>query len=201
MKLIILEGGDRLGKSTLIKGLCEHYNYDNVIIRHFGKPPKGMSPQETLTFQFKCFTNEARLVHDIKRAFAYTKYNYYEDIVIWNRAHLGEYVYSQMFRNGNPKELKEKLLFFEHFHFGIHEHEKLQVYLILLTADPIFFLQKEDGNSFSKTLVEKTKELELFDKAFEFSLIENKLRYKVNNENGEFRSKQEILDDVLNFIK
>ena len=35
MKLLIIEGGDQLGKSSLIKGLCEHFNYDNVTIRHF----------------------------------------------------------------------------------------------------------------------------------------------------------------------
>jgi thymidylate kinase len=52
MKLIIIEGGDRLGKSTIITGLCKYFNYDNVTVRHFGKPPKGLSPKEVLDFQF-----------------------------------------------------------------------------------------------------------------------------------------------------
>jgi thymidylate kinase len=200
MKLILLEGGDRLGKSSLIEGLCKYFNFDNVIIRHFGKPPEGLSPKEVLDYQFKCFNNEAQLVHEIKRLFHYTKYSYYNDIIIWNRAHLGEYVYSQMFRNGDPKELKEKLLFWEKFNLNYKNEPYFQVYLITLIADPEFFLSREDGNSFSKCLEEKTKELELFKEAHNFSVIENKLLVKVDKER-QFRTKEEILNEVINFIK
>jgi thymidylate kinase len=194
MKLIIIESGDQLGKNSLIEGLCKHFNYDNITIRHFGKPPTNLTSEETLDYQFNCFYNEGNFVQSIRDRFK--KYDYYNETIIWNRSHLGEYVYGQMFRNADPNFLKTKLLFFEK-HFLDFEN----IYLILLTADPEFFLGKEDGNSFSKTLIEKTKELELFNEAFEFSLIENKLHYKVNYENGKFRKKQEILNDVINFIK
>ena len=209
MKLFIIEGGDNLGKSTLIKRLCGHFNYDNVTIRHFGKPPKDLSPAESDVFQFNCFHNEANLVYEIQHVFCKYKYHYYPETIIWNRSHLGEFVYAQMFRNGDPKILKDKLLYFEKFYLNKVDN----VYLITLSADPEFFLEKEDGLSFSKTLEEKTKELELFKEAHDFSLIENKILIKVDKGTeistgtewrmkglNMFRPKEDIFNEVLNFI-
>ena len=194
MKLIIIESGDQLGKSSLLKGLCEHFNYDNVTIRHFGKPPKNLSPKEVLDFQFKAFNNEMKLFNYIRQSNSYDKYNYFPEVMIWNRSHLGEFVYSQMFREGDPSMLKSKLINYEK---GFISHD---VYLITLTADPNFFLSKEDGLSFSQTLEDKTRELELFKEAHEFSLIPNKLIIKVDK-NGEFRKKHDILNEVIEFMK
>jgi len=190
MKLIILEGGDQLGKSTLIEGICKHFCYDNVTIRHFGKPPKDI--KNILNFQFNAFMREQDLFFHI----AYhdnQKYNYYPNILIWNRGHLGEYVYGQMFRKAHPEELKLRLIGFEKYFVSYN------VYLITLTADPNFFFSKEDGNSFSNDLITKTKELELFKEAHEFSIIRNKLIVKVDH-NGKFWPKQDILNKVINFI-
>lgn len=195
MKLIILEGGDRLGKSTLIEGICGYYNYDNISIRHFGKPPKNLSPKEVLDFQFNSFDNEIRLIESFKSVF-FNQPKYYEDIVIWNRSHLGEYVYSQMFRGGNAKDLESKLLTWEEF---MLLPLNIEIYLITLTSDPDFFLDKEDGNSFSQTLEEKTKELELFKEIHSLSFIKNKLLLKVDKD-GYFKFKKNILDDTLYFI-
>lgn len=195
MKLIIIEGCDRLGKSSLIKGLCEHFDYDNISIRHFGKPPSDMSPEEVLDFQFKCFNKELTLFKHINIESLVDRYHYYPETMIWNRSHLGEYVYSQMFRKGDPQELKEKLLSFE------RSFKNEKVYLITLTSDPIFFhSRQQDGHSLSVTLDQKVKELELFKEAHEFSLIKNKIIIKVNKDDF-FRSKQEILDEVIEFIK
>ena len=203
MKLIITEGGDRLGKSTLIEGLCRHFNYDNVTIRHFGKPPKTLTSEETLKFQFSAFNKEMKLFDRI-----YTRsidtYTYYPEIMIWNRSHLGEYVYSQMFRNGNPEVLRNMLCEYER---GFISHD---VYLITLTADSNFFNTREsDGNELSKTLDQKTKELELFKEAHEFSTITNKHLLRVDQQitelyytgPTEFRPKEDILKEVIDFIK
>lgn len=194
MKLIILEGGDRLGKSSIIEGLCQYYNYDNVTIRHFGKPPKGMTPIEVLDFQFKCFYKEMKLFEYIYHGTVFDKCSYYPEIMIWNRSHLGEYVYSQMFRGGNAMMIKNKIVELEKA-FISHD-----AYLITLTADPEFFLSKEDGNSFSDKLEDKTKELELFKEAHDFSIIANKLLVKVDNGNGAFRFKADILNEVIEFV-
>jgi thymidylate kinase len=197
MKHIIIEGGDRLGKSTLIEGLAKHFNYDNVMIRHFGKPPKvfpeDMSPLE---FQAKCFWKEAHFVEYV-RQMENDQFCYYENVVIWNRAHLGEYVYGQMFRGQDPKELKEYLSGYETRNLLDKSDE---TFLILLTADPEFFLEQEDGNSFSQKLEEKKRELQLFDEIFEESLIDNKFRMKVNDGDN-YLKKSYILTSVLEFMK
>jgi len=196
MKHFIIEGGDRLGKSTLIKHIAELYDYDNVSVRHFGKPPKKLAEdEEFLSYQIKCFYKEGYLLEYIKNL-ENDIYGYYENIVIWNRSHLGEYVYGQMFRNNVPRNILNSLKTFEEKFILYNE----DTYLILLTADPDFFLKKEDGNSFSKNLIQKTTELKLFKEVFEHSEISNKLIIKVD-ENGEFISEEEIFNKVIELIK
>ena len=168
-----------------------------------------------------CFQKEAELLRFIKDfnkdedlgISDYFKYDY-ENIIIWNRSHLGEYVYAQMFRDIEPNFLKQKLISYE-IAWLVNENEfNDNVYLITLTADPEFFLSKEDGSSFSKNLEEKTKELELFKEAHNFSTIKNKLLLKVDKETeiptgtewrmkgpNVFREKEEILNEAITFIK
>jgi len=191
MKHIIIEGGDRLGKDTLIRGIQDSYE-DNWTIRHFGKPPKGMSPKETLDFQFDVFYKEAIFVDYFMNEFS-DEYGYYDNSIIWNRSHLGEYVYSQMFRGIAKREIKERIKLFETRNLSSN------MYLITLTASPYFFLSKEDGDSFSQSLEQKTRELELFKEAHNLSIIPHKKIVKVDYE-GEFRSKEKILESIINFI-
>ena len=198
MKLIICEGGDNLGKSTLIEGLCKYLKYDTVMIRHFGKPPKGMSPAETLDFQFKCFDNEARFLHKAAQLFTFTRFNYYPNTFIWNRSHIGEYVYGQMFRGSEQKEILNKLLTWEDQ--VLKWYRGIEIYLITHDADPEFFLKNEDGDSYAKTLEDKTKELKLFKEIHELSHIKNKLLIKVD-ENGKWRPREDVLNEVLKFIQ
>jgi thymidylate kinase len=195
-KLIIICGGDQLGKSSLIKGLCEYFNYKNITLRHCDKPPANLNQVESVDFQFKCFYREGNLINFIFDKFNETtiKYHYCDNIIMYDRFHLGEYVYGQMFRKVEAKFLKAKLLFFEKSFLNYPD-----VNLITLTSDPEFFLEKEDGNSFSKNLEEKTKELELFKEAHEFSSIKNKTIIKVDNI-GIFRPKEDILKEALTFL-
>ena len=223
MKLIIIEGGDRLGKSTLIEGIGQHFNWDNVCVRHFGKPPKGMETIDALHFQLECFDIDFHLLNEIKKRSLMKHHAYYSETVIWNRSHLGEFVYSQMFRNKDPEKIKGNFgqtlgELVQHNLINLEWYLKkdldIQSYLITLTADPEFFHSKEDGNSFSQKLEDKTKELELFKEAHEFSTIKNKLLIKVDQSTelptgtdwktkgpNIFRPKEDILNEVLTFIK
>jgi len=193
MKHIIFEGGDNLGKDTLIKGIIDHFNDHNLTIRHFGKPPRGMSPKETLDFQFDVFYKEILFRDHIEDNIDGDEWGYYPNTLIWNRSHLGEYVYSQMFRGIAKREIRDKLKLFE------ERNLSNQMYLITLTANPIFFLSKEDGESFSQDLDQKTRELELFKEAHHLSIIPQKKLIKVDFE-GQFRDKDKILDSVIQFI-
>jgi hypothetical protein len=192
MKLYLICGPDRLGKDSIIKQLSDFYNYDNISIRHFAKPKKGYSPEITLYNQFNSFTKEIEILDILKQT---EEYSYYENIVIYNRSYLGEYVYSQMFREISSKKISKKIINFEN-NYILEYNPKL----IMLTATPEFCLAKEDGNSFSQTLEQKKKELELFDEVFELTQIKDKIKIKVDNF-GRFIPKEDIKKELINFIK
>lgn len=194
MKLIIVEAGDRLGKNTLIERLLNYYNFDNVSVRHFGKPPKqlpkGLKPFE---YQAQCFLNEGHLLNIMDAADS--EFCYYPNVVIWNRSHIGEYVYGTMFRG----ESKERVADFIKSYESNFIRRIKDVTLITLTADPEFFLHQEDGQSFSKNLEDKTKELELFKEAFELSSIPKKTIIRVN-EGHSYVPKDYVFNTAINLI-
>ena len=193
MKTIILEGTDRVGKSTLITGISEYHNYDNIIVRHCGKPPKHINKEDVYQWQMRCFIKEAVLA-DILKNMEIGEHRYYENVVIYNRYYLGEYVYGIMFREYREEFIEHRLSEFESQHIDLDNTK-----LITLVADPEFLMSKEDGNSFSQTLEQKTKEVELFKIIHNKSLIKNKLLLKVDND-GEFLPKEQLLNTVLDFI-
>jgi len=197
MKLIIIEGGDSLGKNAIIKSLCEYYDYDNISIRHFGKPPKGLSPKATLDFQFNVFNKEAYFVDSLREQLDNDEYGYYDNVVIWNRSHLGEFVYSQMFRGITERDIKGRIEKFE----KLCGFNNSNTFLISLTAGAQFFLDQEDGESFSQNIEQKTKELKMFKIAHEISIIPNKKIIKVDRHKlNVYRDKDIIFGEVLELL-
>jgi thymidylate kinase len=206
-KLIVIESGDRLGKGTLIGGLCKYFDYKNIAIRHCDKPPKEIPINhfvtDVLDFQFECFRVEMNFILNIQTLSK--QFQYHENKIIYDRFYLGEFVYGQMFRNYDANLIKERILKLENQYLkNISKYS--DIYLITLTADPEFFHSREDGNSFSQKLEQKTKELELFKEAHQFSSIPNKHLIKVDNSDNDdglfvFRTKEDILNEVLNFLK
>lgn len=196
MKLYIVEGGDRLGKSTLISKICQSANYDNVTIRHFGKPPKTF-PENVTPFEYQkqCFEKEGLLLQTLDNMDKDEPYNYYENIVIWNRSHLGEYVYGHMFRDNSKEEILKYLKEFEERYLL-----NIDVRLILLSADnPDFFYKQEDGKSLSKSLKNKEIELNLFNKVFDETQIYNKYKMIVNYGN-KYKNPDLIYLQILDFL-
>ncbi|HRW22613.1 MAG TPA: hypothetical protein P5509_11635 [Bacteroidales bacterium] len=171
MKHIIVEGVDRTGKDTLISWLCSQSN--NYTVRHFTKP-QGNTNQERIDFQKKDFENEFHL------SFYRNKPNYTpqpNDMYIWNRSHIGEYVYGQMYRKYDPSWIFDMEL---QFNFDMSD----DIYLILLYADPKFLIEREDGHSLSSKLEDRETEIQLFLDAVDKSHIQNKLTLKVNDTEG-----------------
>ena len=194
MNLIIIEGIDQCGKSSLIRNICKYYNYDNIVVRHFAKPPNGLSPKDALNFQMLTFFKETQLLYWIKESDK-DVYKYFETMVFYNRSYLGEYVYGQMFRGLDKDKLKKHILKFEKDNILKYEPK-----LIMLTANPSFCLEKEDGNSFSQTLEQKTIEIQLFDEIFEKSSIKDKLKIKVDDF-GRFIPKEDVLKRAVKFLE
>ena len=71
--------------------------------------------------------------------------------------------------------------------------------MILLYADADFLISKEDGHSISDKLENRLQELDLFHEAYYLSIIPNKIKIKVNNEN-EYISFEEIKKQINEFL-
>ena len=187
MKLIIIEGTDRCGKDTLIESLSREYNH--VINRHWSFP-KGETNDEKTAFQKDFFNWEFRLYDLLQTASNEVDKN---SAIIWNRSHIGELVYGSIYRDSKPEtwvmDLEKK------YCFDLADN----IYLVYLHADPEFVVKQDDGHSYSAQLEDKQNELQKFHDACEKSSIRKKLYLKVN-ENGEYRSQQDILNTVFNFI-
>ncbi|MEG1009388.1 MAG: hypothetical protein RSE41_05375 [Clostridia bacterium] len=196
MKLIVIEGTDRTGKSTLIKKLCEHYNYDNVTIRHFGKP-KVTEGTNVKYLQSAIFKFECELVKRIKDIEILENKNYFENVIIWNRSHFGEYIYGQLYRNYTREEAYEIV---SNINVILKHVNVDSLHIIHLYGDPEFIIKNEDGQSFGKTVEDKEKELKLFFEIFNRQLVFNINHIKVNDGDS-FKSKQEIFNEVLNIIE
>ena len=174
MKLLI-EGLDRLGKSTLAEKIQDKLGYHTYF--HCSKPKKLAkytgsnieSPERR--YQKETFHNMFKICE--------TDIN-----VIFDRAHLGEIVYSPGIRGYNGDYV-----------FNIEKkYDTSDVRLVLLYAD-VDFTVKDDGESIQSWLL-RPSEQEEFKRAFNRSNIEDKRMVKVNKGN-EFRCWDEILKEVL----
>lgn len=164
MKLLIIEGTDRTGKDTLIKDLMAKYPNSEMV--HWGYPI-GDTNDEKTEYQKMSFGY-------LMRWFKFKKTMGNLDLLIWNRSHIGEYVYGTIYRDSYPQlwipELEEEFL-----------KDDENVYLVLLQADAEFIVSQDDGKSYSDRLEDKQLEITKFEEAFNNSIILNKTKIKVNN--------------------
>jgi len=166
MKLLIIEGTDRTGKDTLVKALMDKHPNSEMV--HWGYPV-GDTNDEKTEYQKTSFGY-------LMRWFKFKKNVSNLDLLIWNRSHIGEYVYGTIYRDSYPQSwipaLEEEFL-----------KDDYNVYLILLQADADFIVTQDDGKSYSAKLEDKETEILKFEEAFNNSIILNKIKIKVNNGN------------------
>ena len=194
MKIIIVEGTDRTGKDTLINELKNLGS--RVLINHCGKP--------TGDTHYEQAVNQEKLFNGYLNDLFNDRYFGICDLVIFNRAWYGEYVYGTLYRERTKEEVKRMISFIEYdlnrFNDIINVMTVLDgVYYIQLVNDSVkLALSNDDGNSISNDKDNILKEIELFKEVYELSNINKKL-IKVND-GDEFRDKNDILNEVLNFI-
>ena len=196
MKLLIIEGPDRCGKNTLITNLVTRTGC--CVTRHFGKA-EGETDEEKQLNQQKFFSREFALASAKQREIFHMPGKEHEnDLFIWNRGHLGEFVYGTLYRNTHPEDWVIQM------EEAFEVEKDPEIYLLLLTAHPDFLVKKDDGLSFSSKVEDRIKEIEKFREACEKSTIQHKLEICVTeeSENGEirFRSDKDILNEVSKFI-
>ena len=193
MKIIIVEGTDRTGKDTLINEL-KNTSFHTLIV-HCGKPVG-----DTLEEQNK---NQDILFNDYLNKLYGDKYFGVCDLIIFNRAWYGEYVYGTIYRKRDKEDVLKMI-------DGIEQDLKLfndakcytkleGVYYIQLINDSTkLALSNDDGNSISIDENNILRETSLFYEIFNKSQIKKKLI--VVNDDDEFRDKNEILKEALDFV-
>jgi thymidylate kinase len=195
----IIEGIDRLGKSTLIDNIRNELGYFEVI--HFGKP-QVLTYNQKIVDRFKAeaadpskYISEAD-IPDIYKIYQYDSFDNALRILksdarlIFDRAHIGEAVYAPIYRNYSGSYVFD----LERSH---NAQDMRHVKLILLTEN--FEVSKhfvDDGESLDVT--KRKEEQQLFIDAFNQSVFPNKKIVSVTDERtGEFRSALDILQDVI----
>lgn len=193
MKIIIVEGTDRTGKDTLINEL-KNMSFHTLII-HCGKPVG-----DTLEEQNK---NQDVLFNDYLNKLYGDKYFGVCDLIIFNRAWYGEYVYGTIYRKRDKEDIMKMI-------DGIEQDLKLfndakcytklegVYYIQLINNSTKLALSNDDGNSISNDENNILRETSLFYEIFNKSQINKKMI--IVNDGDEFRDKNEILKEALDFV-
>lgn len=177
---IIIEGLDRLGKSTLIQNILKEFGYHSAI--HYSKPvfPNPYSTQKAQglkEWQIESFKNGFDL--------CFSGAN-----IIFDRFHLGEAVYAHRYRNYDGNYV----FFLEDEYTAILDN----LHLILLYTDNFQF-QVDDGDSFDFS--KREEEMQDFIKAFNKSKIKNKIMINVHNGEGGYKTINEINRIAFSFLR
>lgn len=189
MKFLI-DGIDRLGKSTLINGIQERLGYHLVI--HYDKP-KLLQAHQTYNVDGK--------IEQLPKAAALQIYQeetnkfMFELLrtnvpIIFDRTHLGEMVYAPIYRDysGDYVLNHEGRLIFDR-----PDYAKTTKLILLTTSD--FSIMKDDGGGFDWN--RKEEEQELFLEAFKKSHLSNKIIIDVADGRGGYRNPYDILEEAL----
>lgn len=192
----ILEGLDRLGKSTLIDNI-QRYRGAHLVV-HSGKPPEFdrfnhnidsrdqvmsgelvTSHRKQVNYQNEYFANAFKTISTNKTA-----------RVIYDRLHLGECVYSPLYRNVKVNSVMSDEA------ARLSGASSAHVRLILLTENfEISKHFKSDGESFDDT--KRSMEQDMFIDAYSKSVIHDKKIICVTGEDGNFRHPLDILAQAL----
>lgn len=195
----IVEGLDRLGKSTLIENIQNYRGAHQVI--HSGKPPimafydKPLDirdkPNADITWDQRLQVNfqNAYFLNAFRSIAANKKAN-----VIYDRLHLGETVYSPLYRNTVVESVmaNESIILGR----GTSTSPSSHVRMILLTED--FTVSKHfvsDGESFDDS--KRKVEQDAFISAFRRSVIQDRRIICVTGSDGNFKHPLAILAEAL----
>lgn len=182
--VIICEGCDSVGKSTLIRNLLNYFYFRDL---HSIKPVR-----VSYFSNFKAPTKYAKNISQIhyRNGFNDIKSNNYtnDSHIIYDRFHIGEVVYSPLYRNYDGDyvyELENEYMPFLN-----------RTLLVLLIDDAENLIKRDDGLSFTTELDKKQDEINRFISAYNNSKIPNKLYINIKELNT-----TDVAELVINEIK
>lgn len=178
---IIAEGIDRCGKTTQVQKLTDYFLRQGIPVTagHAQKIP-GKSKEEVRRLSEVYYGN---LIANLE-----TQPN---EVKIWDRAHLGEAVYSPLYRNYSGDYVFD----YESTHAMMSGAFK-DVYLFFIYDYIGNVIKRDDGLGFSSKEDDIQRELDLFQRAFTLSKIPNKLMINI----GDVGDEQKVFELILKFI-
>ena len=184
-KFIIIEGTDNVGKDTQQNLIIERMS-DHVFHKlHYSSLPFRDDKQLHANYSKKMYDNMFKLM--MKSKIAHQPGD--EPInLIFNRSHLGETVYSPLYRGYSGDYVFDIEKKYTH---ALREN----LYLITLVNDPHTILKRDDGKSFYGNEEEVKAEIDGFNRAHRLSQIKNKLHVTVGN-----MSAMDVSHLIINFL-
>lgn len=181
--ILIIEGMDRCGKSTLVEQLRKRYFLNNVrvLVHHSSSPPKVENPNEWEVQHYRQMLDASYML------------NYSHDFdIIFDRFHLGAIVYGKKYRNADPEDI-----------YGIENmyiHPNDEIALVLLTDWTHNIMERDDDDSLEDGPSEFDETRVAFEEAFNRSIIPNKLHINIH-ENGGFKNTYSTVTKFLDGVQ
>ena len=178
-KFIIIEGTDNTGKDTQQNLIIEKIN--NLVFHklHYSSLPFKDNKEKHISYSQKMYDDMFKLMILSKD----------KDInFIFNRSHLGESVYSPLYREYSGDyvfDIEKKYT----------NQLRKELYLITLSNDPHTILKRDDGLSFYGNEEEIKAEIDGFNRAHRKSNIKNKLLLHIGT-----MSAEEVSNIIIDFL-
>lgn len=177
--LVIVEGLDRCGKSTLVEHLRKRYfTSPNILVHHSSSPPKVDDPNQ---WELKHYDSLFRTSKDLVKFGGFN--------IIFDRFHLGAAVYGEKYRKANPVSVFE----IDRQHLSSYSRAAL----ILITDEPKAISYRDDGDSLESSIEDYEQTRDSFLSAFEKSSCVNKLHINITS-NGGFKNTIPTVERFLN---
>ena len=180
--ILIIEGMDRCGKSTLVEQLRKRY-FPNpkTIVHHSSSPPKVGNPNLWEITHYSSLLDHSfqlSIDHDFD--------------IIFDRFHLGAIVYGQKYRNANPQDIYGV----ENMFIGPND----DIALVLLTDWTHNIMDRDDNDSLESSPSEFDETRIAFEEAFSRSIIPHKLHINIH-ENGGFKNTHPTVTQFLDGVR
>lgn len=178
-KFILIEGLDRVGKDTQIELIMKKLN--NIVFHkiHYSSLPFKDNIEKHIAYSNQMYDEMFKLMKSAKQ----NNIN-----LIFNRSHLGESVYSSLYRNYSGDYV-----------FDIENHYvnelRENLYLITMVNDPHIIWDRNDGLSPHRSESDIKTEVDLFKRAHRLSKIKNKLYLNVGTSTAD-----EISNIIIDFL-
>lgn len=200
----LIDGIDRLGKSTLIQNIQEELGYHLVI--HYDKPKllanlvdmadciKRCEASETdydESYRNLSLENLARRLYQEEANRGMFDLLKDKTPMIFDRTHLGEMVYAPLYRKYSGEyvyDMEKELIQDKPYS---HEDDIRLILLISSNTDMLV----DDGLSFDPA--KKNEEQEMFIRAFMKSNLVNKVMVDVHNGKGGYKSYEEVFTEAI----